>query len=121
MTLPGDVMASPDQILSDKPARVAGLEAALESERLKLRAFEEFAQQLGLPSGFKRAEVRSGPPSRAGATSGGRQPGSISKRQRKVLWANAVGNGVFQVNDLVRSVRHLGSGPVKVVAWVRIG
>lgn len=102
-------MIDPNQILSDKRARVAELEALLSVEKAELRGMEQFA------SAFEMLAKRQGAatlriPSRTTRLEEartGRQPGSISKKWRVALWHLDEMGGDFSAQDIVNAVHEL--------------
>lgn len=96
-------MADPHHILSEKQLRVAELERALEGERAELRGMEFMVRQMTGGQAAK-PQTRVGKVLQQISPSGGRQPGSISKRWRAALWALHNGYGPFGLSEIVQMV-----------------
>lgn len=104
-------MTDPQIILSEKRARIEGLELVLAAECEQLKGMEmmvaHFNGVAATRAPLDSIKLASTP------SVGGRQPGSISKRWRKVLWANDLGCGTFEISDLVLAVRQLEGRPLR--------
>lgn len=101
-------MNDPNVLLVEKRAQIAGLEAALEMEKAELRGMEAMAALLTKPVPMSRTHVPRAINIRTDDLGGrGRQPGSISKRWRAVLWRLDGLGGDFTPIDIVDAVRDL--------------
>jgi hypothetical protein len=108
-------MSKPTQILADKRARIAELEAAIVVERAELRGMEMMAtllsgsreQPLDATTAPAVAYIHIGHKHSSETPARGRQPGSISMRWRAVLWRLDSLGGNFSASEIVAVVSEL--------------